>query len=329
MSKAFRLLKSVLRLLLPVLVSVVVMVMIAAVLLVHSASTPPTNTYLVTPEVYGRLSAHAARITDETWANRDGTKARGWLLRGKKNAPAVVLLHRFGADRSYVLNLGVKLSESTDFTVLMPDLRGHGPKPLVANSSFGGCEIDDTLSAIDFLRSLRDGNRENLVGADVGIYGVELGALAAVATAARDQSVKALVLDSVPRRSDEIVRAEVSRRYPFVSSVTSKMAEGGTFLYYAAGCYERAPVCRTAKQILDRKVLLMSGADAKGLKSATDGLSACFPPQNKVRAYTNLSASGYDIVNVSLEKANSYHEKVIYFFQENLRRTAIEEEADE
>lgn len=325
MYKVTRLLKSFVRLLLPVLVFVVVTIMGASVWLVHTTSTPPKNAYLVTPEVYGRLSGHAARITEENWKNRDGSNARGWLFRGKKNMPAVVLLHKYGADRSYVLNLGVKLAEATEFTVLMPDLRGHGLNPPVASSSFGGCEVDDTLAAIDFLRGLRDAEKENLVGEEIGIYGVEMGALAALATAGADQSLKAVVLDSVPTKSSDLVDNVIARRYPFVSYITSRMAQGGTYLYYASGCFRRQTVCEVARSVTERKTLLLSGVDVPALKTSTESLAGCFPSNTKVQAFTDLNASGFDLVNVSPEKADSYDQKVIFFFQENLKTPKYEE----
>lgn len=325
MYKVTRLLKSFVRLLLPVLVFVVVAIMGASVWLVHTTSAPPKNAYLVTPEVYGRLSGHAARVTEENWKNRDGSTARGWLFRGKKNMPAVILLHKYGADRSYVLNLGVKLAEATEFTVLMPDLRGHGLNPPVASSSFGGCEVDDTLAAIDFLRGLRDAEKENLVGEEIGIYGVEMGALAALATAGADQSLKAMVLDSVPTKSSDLVDSVIARRYPFVSYVTSRMAQGGTYLYYATGCFRRQTVCEVARSVSDRKALLLSGVDVPALKTSTESLAGCFPSNTKVQSFTDLNASGFDLVNVSPEKANSYDQKVIFFFQENLKTPKYEE----
>lgn len=321
-----RLLKSFVRLLLPVLVFVVVMLMAASVWLVHSTSIPPRNAYLVTPEVYGRLSAHAAQVTDEKWKNKDGSAARGWLLRGKKGAPAVILLHKYGADRSYVLNLGVKLSEATDFTVLMPDERGHGPNPPVSYTSFGGCEVEDTLASIDYLRSLRDSSGDNLVGEDIGIYGIEMGALAGISTAAKDQSVKAVVLDSIPARSNDLIDSVINKRYPFVSSITAEMAKGGTYLYYTSGCYQRRSVCEVARMVSGRSALLLSGADVPALKSSTKSLAGCFPSNTRVQSFTDMTNSGFDIVNVSPDKADTYDQKVIYFFQENLKSPFNHEE---
>src|SRR5258708_10284763 len=135
MYKSKRLLKNLVRLILPVLLLVILAVVGASVWLVKETSQVKPAPYLMKPDKYGQLSSRAAQITDETWPNGDGTSSRGWLLRGTDNSPAIILFHKYGADRSYVLNLGVKLSESSNFTVLMPDLRGHGENPPVKRTS--------------------------------------------------------------------------------------------------------------------------------------------------------------------------------------------------
>src|SRR5215213_8865403 len=196
MARTKRLFRSFFRLFLPVVVLLVVGVIAASIWFVHTSSNPPKTAYLLTPEKYGRLSTRGAKVTDEKWSNRDGTEARGWLLRGNAGAPAVVLLHQYGADRSHVLNLGVKLNEVTNFTILMPDMRGHGESPLVKMTTFGGHESEDVLSSLDFLRSLKTDDKNILVGKQIGVYGVEMGALAALTAASKDENVKALVLDS-------------------------------------------------------------------------------------------------------------------------------------
>ena len=139
MAKVKRLTKNILRLLLPVAVLVVIATTTASVWLVHETSHPGNLGYLVTPEKYGMLSSRGAQVTEESWQSLDGSAQKGWLLRGTPNLPAVVLLHKYGANRSHLLNLGVKLNEATNFTVLMPDLRGHGPEAGEKKCTFGGC----------------------------------------------------------------------------------------------------------------------------------------------------------------------------------------------
>lgn len=317
MAKTKRLVKSFYRLFLPVVILLIAAIVAASVWLVRTASNPPQAGYLVTPEKYGQFSARGARVTEETWTNRDGSGSRGWLLRGSDNAPAVILLHRYGADRSHVLDLGVKLNEATNFTVLMPDARGHGANPAVNYTTFGGCEADDALAAIEFLRGLKSESQTPLVGGNIGFYAVEMGALAALA-AAKDQSVKALALDSVPADSDAVLAFAVDERFPFASSVTSKFAQLGTYFYFYDGCYRRNPACDAAKSISNRQILLLAGSDAPSLQDSTTKLNRCFPAETKVETKTDLNPSGYGMNNASLEQSTAYDQRVIEFFKQRL-----------
>src|SRR5215203_1156626 len=172
--------------LLPILLLLLLAVAGLTAWLVYSATRPPQRAHLVTPEQFLRLSDRGLRATEETWANRDGTRARGWLVRGAEGAPAVLLLHGYGADRSWLLNLGVKINETTNMTVLLPDLRGHGLEPPVAATSFGWAEADDTLAALEYLRGLKSPQGRALSGGAVGLYGVEAGAYAALAASQKD-----------------------------------------------------------------------------------------------------------------------------------------------
>lgn len=318
MAKTTRLFKSFSKLLLPVLILIVVAIIAASVWLSHETSNAPKSAYLVTPEKYGQLSARGARITDEIWSNPDGTTSRGWLLKGTENAPAVILFHSYGADRSHLLNLGVKLNEATNFTILMTDARGHGENPLVHKTTFGGAEAEDALSAIAFLRGLKNVSGASFTAQNVGVYGVEMGAIAAVHAAAKDENVKAVIADSVPNSADDVVAVAVNRRFPFMSFVTAKLAQTGTYFYFLDGSYKREPLCNDAKLVANRKVLLLAGADAPNFQDATAKIAKCFPDSTNAQANTNLSPSGYSIINASIEQSETYDRRVIEFFRQNL-----------
>jgi pimeloyl-ACP methyl ester carboxylesterase len=318
MAKSTRLIKSFYRLLLPVVFLVVIAVTASSIWFAHESSHPGTAQYLVTPDKYGRLSARGAQVTEEKWTNRDGTPARGWLLRGTENAPAVILLHKYGADRSHVLDLGVKLNEATNFTVLMPDLRGHGLEPPVPYTSFGGCETADTVAAIEFLRNQRSPMQTNLVGNEIGIYGLEMGSLIALNAASEVETVKAVVVDSVPADSDSLVASVIDKRFPFVSSVTSRLGQLGAYPYFYEGCYSRVPVCESAKKLDNRKVLLLAGVDAPEFQDSTSKLSKCLPNSTQAEANTNMSPSGFTVVNASIQVSEAYDQRVIDFFRSSL-----------
>lgn len=302
----------------PVVFLVAAAVIGGAVWLVYTTARPVHARYLVTPDKYGQLSSRAAQVTEESWPNKDGSSARGWLLRGGENAPAVILLHKYGADRSYVLNLGVKLNESTNFTVLMPDQRGHGENPSVQSASFGGCEAEDASAAVEYLRGLKTPNQIALVGRNLGIFGIEMGAMAAIATAVKDPSITAIAVDSVPMDSDAVLQKTVETRFPFVSSLTTRLARLGSYMYFFDGCYQRQSMCDMAKRIDGRKVMLLAGLDANEFQDSTSKLNKCFAPGNKLNAKTDLSPSGFSIINASMEQSEAYDQRVIDFFRQSL-----------
>lgn len=318
MAKTTRLVKSFTRLMFPIVLLVVGSIVAGSVWLVYAASRPLGVRYLVTPDKYGQLSSRAAQVTEEKWTNRDGSQARGWLLRGAEGAPAVILFHKFGADRSYVLNLGVKLNESTNFTVLMPDQRAHGEDPPVHNASFGGCESEDASSALEFVRGIKTAEQAPLVGRNLGVFGVEMGALVAVTMAGRDTGIKAIAVDSVPQDSDSVLKEIVDKKFPFASFATTKLARLGTYMYYFDGCYRRESVCDIAKKVEGRNILLLSGVDAQGFQESTARLARCFPANNKIESKLDLSPSGFGIINASMEQSEAYDQRLIDFFRNSL-----------
>src|SRR5215510_5535720 len=156
---------------LPIALVIVLAVVGAISYIVYCVTHPAKSPYVVTPESFSRISGRAIKVSDETWTTPDGRRARGWLLKGAEGAPAVVLLHRYGGDRSWLFNLGVKINETTGFTILWPDLRGHGENPPIKWSTLGVREGDDLRGAIQYLRGLKTEGQKMLVGESVGIYG--------------------------------------------------------------------------------------------------------------------------------------------------------------
>jgi pimeloyl-ACP methyl ester carboxylesterase len=307
--------------LLPVLLVVAAAVIGLSFLIVSNATRPPRQPYLVTPEKFAQLSDRGLRATEETWTNHDQTQARGWLLRGEAGAPAVILLHRFGADRSWLLNLGVKVNEATNMTVLLPDLRGHGEGPLVDRTGLGVEDSADTISAVAFLRTLKSSQGSALVGEKVGIYGLGLGAYAALSAAAREQSVLALALDSVPETPDEVLYEAVEKSAGFDNALFRLLARAGVRVYYGGG-YENREACELAAGVREARVLLLTGEDAGPLKASTEKLGRCFHMTTRVTALTNLKLSGLSAASASPEEGETYDRRVIEFLDEALRSGA-------
>jgi len=303
---------------LPIALVIVLAVVAALAFVVYCVTHPAKRPYVVTPESFSRISGRAIKVTDETWTNADGRSARGWLLKGAEGAPAVVLLHRYGGDRSWLFNLGVKINETTNFTILWPDLRGHGESPLIKSTSLGVREGDDLRGAIQYLRGLKTESQKTLVGESLGVYGVELGAYSALKAARSEPLVKVLVLDSVVLSPNDLLNTAVASCVGLDNGLVQYFSRVA-MKAYMLGSYDSTSACEFASGIQDQKVMLLSGSDAGGLRDATASLQKCFPNAANVEVRTDLPLSGFGLPSVTGEQGEAYDRVVIEFFARNLR----------
>jgi pimeloyl-ACP methyl ester carboxylesterase len=303
---------------LPIALVIVLAVLVVLSFIVYCVSRPTKRPYVVTPESFSRISGRAIKVTDETWTNADGRNARGWLLKGSEGAPAVVLLHRYGGDRSWLFNLGVKINETTNFTILWPDLRGHGENPLIRSTSLGVREGDDLLAAVGYLRGLKTESQKTLVGENLGIYGVELGAYSALKAARNEPQIKVMVLDSVVTSPTDLLNTAVSSCVGLDNGLVQYFSRVAMKAYMLGG-YDDTSACEFARGISDQKVMLLSGTDAGALRDATASLQKCFPNAGNVDVRTDLPLSGFGLPSVTGEQGEAYDRVVIEFFARNLR----------
>lgn len=310
--------KRLIKSLLPIVLVIGLALVGSLAFIVYCVTRPARRPYVVTPESFAHISGRALKVTDETWTNSDGRPARGWLLKGAEGAPAVVLLHRYGGDRSWLFNLGVKINETTNFTILWPDLRGHGENPLIGWTSLGAREGEDLLAAVEFLQTLKSESQKKLVGESFGVYGVELGAYSALKAASQDNRIKVLVLDSVISSSDELLSTAVTNCVAIDNSLVHSLSRMAMRIYLLGG-YESTPACDLARSVRDQRVLLLSGAEAGKLRDSTAALQSCFPTRGNVEARIDLPLSGFSLPSATGEQGEAYDRVVIEFFDRNLR----------
>ena len=302
----------------PVLVVVALAMTASVVYVVYGITRPPRHPYLVTPGAFKQFSGAVVKVTDETWSNTDGSKARGWLLKGSPGAPAVILLHRYGADRSWLFNLGVKINETTSYTILWPDLRGHGLEPPVGWTSFGTRESQDLLAAVGYLKTLKADNQKKLVSDRFGIFGVELGAYAALRAAPAEAQIRSLVLDSIPESPDALVHSAIVSDLGIDNDAVNSAARHA-LKFYLLGAYDNATSCALAAQVVNQRVMMLSGNDAGYLKNSTTSVGRCFPNGGNVDVRTDLPLSGFNLPMSTGEDGEGYDRIVIDFFDRTLR----------
>ena len=315
MSSRTRLSKRVIKAFLPILLVVLVALVAVIAWVVNGITRPPRAPYLVTPQTFS-VAGPMLQVTDVTWPNHDRTQARGWLIRGAEGSPAVILLHSFGADRSWLLNLAVKLNETTSFTVLWPDLRGHGENPSVNRTFFGARDGDDATAAIDYLHTLKTPTGKPQVAGRLGVYGVELGAYAALDAAKRYPEVRALALDSVPASPDDLVRSATSAQTGMNNALLQRLVRWGVKVY-SLGKYQSTPSCELAHSPRDVRVLLLTGSEGDPWRRSTLELGKCFNATVEVKK--DLSLTGISLPTATGEQEEGYDRPVIEFFDKALR----------
>src|SRR5258705_13890886 len=117
MSPRRRIGKKFVRSFLPIVLVLVAALAVSLAFIVYEITKPPRQAYLVTPQAFSQISGPVLKVSDESWVNRDGTRARGWLLKGSEGTPAAVLLDRCGRDRSRVAYPGGKVKLAIQFSI--------------------------------------------------------------------------------------------------------------------------------------------------------------------------------------------------------------------
>jgi fermentation-respiration switch protein FrsA (DUF1100 family) len=133
----------------------------------------------------------------------DGVKIRAWLVHGT-GPSAVVVLHGHGCNRHN--SLGHASFLYPEFSLLLPDLRGHGESD-GRHTSIGYLERLDVVAAAAYLRQL--GYQK------VGVFGVSMGGATAILSAAESTQIDAVVADSAFATLRDAVRESARiRGYP-------------------------------------------------------------------------------------------------------------------
>jgi len=127
------------------------------------------------------------------FARAGDVRLAAWYLGAEQPRGAVIMVHGRGASKGNELNLQamglVKQLLDSGLSVLMLDLRGHGDSD-AARLTYGCNERFDVLGAVDWLmaRGYRAGR--------IGVLGASMGGSAAIAAAAEETAIGAVISDS-------------------------------------------------------------------------------------------------------------------------------------
>lgn len=252
-------------------------------------------------------------VEDVQFPASDGVPLAGWLLPAAPGSAGVVLCHDAGSSRGALLNLAIRL-HGDGFTVLLFDFRGHGQSG-GSRSTLGLEEKRDVLGAVDVLLSQLGPDTKRL-----GIYGVGMGAHAAVLAAADRPILRVLVLDGLYPDVDFRLVRQVFAGWEFAVDRLAFLPR--TVFRAMRGTSDDERASDVIGSLPGRDFLFLVPAGDAALADAMQRMYESIPPQadadgNLVVLPATQGDGLYD------EQLARYHERVSAFFVTRLRKPTV------
>jgi pimeloyl-ACP methyl ester carboxylesterase len=266
--------------------------------LTYRITTAHDSVENVTPASYLLSSYENVNFNDA-----DGNEHQGWLLIGLRGAPAIILCHGYGSNRSALLSLGTVL-QANHFNVYLFNFERSGGKGYVSN--LGAHEASVLKAAVTRVRKIQ--------GVDpwhVGIYGNTLGAYAALAVAERDPAVDALAVDNAYSRPEQLLDVQLDRLLGGAGRLFRLLCRA-EFRLFTVGT--TVPDVQSGLSRLGGKPKLFLASDGEPtLEKATRRLYRDAPQPKRLVVLPHTQA---DVVSGPERKV--YEDQVLNFFLHNL-----------
>jgi len=277
----------------------VIFAVLAAVggVLTYYVTTTKSTVEGVTPQSY--------LVTPETlnFVDPAGGEHEGWLLRGMRNAPVIILCHGYDSNRSDLLSLGAILRDN-HFNVYIFNF--HGPKPKKSISNLGPRQASDLMAAIKTVVAQPDVNRNR-----VGVFGTSVGGYAALVAAENNPQVKAVVVDNTYPTPESMFDSQVEHLLGGSSEIFHAITDVEFHLAtIGSGSHLLPP---DLSKLSDTPKLFICGRDNPPLAAMTEALYNQ-APQPKQLLVMEHSASG---LAAEAEKTE-YENQVLNFFLQKL-----------
>ena len=254
------------------------------------------------PEDYAHVP-----IEDVSFTTQDGLTLSGWFLPDNDSDTTVVICHGLGANKHNFVDF-VNVFYGRGYSSLIFDFRGHGDSD-GHTSTFGLLETADVRAAVDWLKRERPDRAVHIYG-----LGSSMGAMALVRTAAFDQRIEAVVLDSCFVSAPALVRQHLGR-IPIVGGLFGDLVLASASLHIGASIWNLDASDAIAR-LSPRPVLLVHGKD-----------DFVMPPQNLDVLYRVAGEPKEKWLgpgphsNIMTTDFDGYQSRVLGFFDQQARRT--------
>jgi esterase/lipase len=295
-------------LILRVLVVAAILVVVAAVVLsaaggflTYRIVTETNTTENLTPDSFLLSNYESMSFTDKR--NEEHV---GWLLRGLKGAPVIILSHGYDSNRSEMLSLATILQEN-HFNVYLFNYRGARPKSLT--SDMGGRESAILEDAVENLLKL-----PGVSTSRVGLYGKDIGGFASMRVAEQSPAIKAIVVDNIYDKPMDMFNTEISQALG--STTLFRVVMDAEFRVLNVGS-KTPPLSDKLSKIDSIPKYFISGRDVPFLATATEGFydRVAQPKQLLVMDHTQFA-----LMNGTEKK--EYENQILTFFLQNLHLRA-------
>ncbi len=214
-----------------ILIGIIILTVALSLILVYINTHPQRYPLHIPPSNY-RTDYELVSFTTQ-----DGITLKGWLVkpRHRTPAPALILCHGVGANRSDFTELAISLSRR-GYYVLLFDFRAHGESG-GKRTSLGYHEQKDITAARTFLSTLPE-----IAQKRVGIYGFSMGGAAAVLTVARHGGFSAVIVDSAFSSLRDQARDAITGFYHLPSFPFLQISVLGYELYFQTSIRNVSPV---------------------------------------------------------------------------------------
>jgi pimeloyl-ACP methyl ester carboxylesterase len=236
---------------------------------------------------------------------QDGKELPGWWIPGLRGAPGIILAPGYGMNRADGLSLASILHES-GFNLLLYDQRGNSQSRKYA-STLGLKEAGDMLQAIQLVQKRPESDPANL-----GVWGVDIGAYSALQASAECKEVRAIVADGAYEFVADFLGDRISEDF----GIDSRLICLSSFQVFRLAHLLDKPSANSElplQQISDREILFIKGENRKGLADLTAAIYDKIQPQKEM-----ISFKAARTHLMSGEDLRSYDRQVASFFRLNL-----------
>jgi pimeloyl-ACP methyl ester carboxylesterase len=293
-----RIVRSLKKILLTVLILTVVLVAIPGFVF-YKVTRPGMAEETLDPSYY-LLKFSGVRVQAD-----DGREIGGWWIAGKMGAPGIVLSPGFGMSRSDVLSLANAL-HAEGFNILVYVQRGSSSSTR-KTSTFGLKESRDLIAVIRFAQGIPE-----IDSSRIGVWGVDVGAYAALAAAASFPEVRAVAADSVFASAYEFLDIRIGEEYGIRNRFLQLGCRQMLKLFCAATGY-RGGAEVAFENLSGCSILLITGENRRELALLTSALYSRLPSKKEIMRFETSR-----VHMMKGKQFEDYDGQVTDFFLQNL-----------